>query len=120
MGTGNAVAKKLRERGTAEHIAREGAAGLVTRWKNFVAQVEAGYPLGLEDYRNDLDIRSLIAFTALDQEVTAEDDRFRKLLTHTRHAVWESDTPQAFWVRGYPKNSAGALLKDLRHEGLAG
>jgi hypothetical protein len=119
MGAGNAVARKLRERGTAEHIVREGAEGLIARWRTFISQVEAGYPLGLEDYRNDLDIRSLIAFTTLDHEVASEDDRFRKLLIHTRQAVWESDTPQAFWVRGYPKNASGALLNDLRHEGLA-
>jgi hypothetical protein len=118
MAPGNAVSRKLRERGAAEHIVREGAEGLIARWRNFVAQVEGGYQLGLEDYRNDLDIRSLIAFTALDCEVASEDERFRRLLIHTRQAVWESDTPQAFWVRGYPKNASGALLKDLRHEGL--
>jgi hypothetical protein len=120
MGAGNAVVRKLRERGTAEHIIREGAEGLIARWQDFVAQVEGGYPLGLEDYRNDLDIRSLIALTALDHTVESEDHRFRKLLIHTRQAVWESDIPHAFWVRGYPKNASGALLNDLHHEGLAG
>ena len=120
MAGGDEVARKLRERGAAEHIIREGAAGLIARWRSFVAEVEGGYPLGLEDYRNDLDIRSLIAFTELDPEVAPEDDRFRKLLIHTRQAVWESDTPHAFWVCGYPKNASGALLKDLRQEGLTG
>jgi len=120
MAASNSVRRKLRERGTADHIVREGAAGLIARWRTFVAQVEGAYPLGLDDYRNDLDIRSLIAFTELDSEVVPEDDRFRKLLIHTRQAVWESDTPHAFWVCGYPKNASGALLKDLRQEGLAG
>jgi len=115
----NQVAIMLRERGAAEHIVKEGAEGLFTRWRKFVDQVETGYKLGLEDYRNDLDIRSLIAFTGLDPEVLHEDHRFRKLLTHTRQAVWTSDTPHAFWVCGYPKNAGGALLKDLRREGLA-
>ena len=113
------IAKTLRQHGAAEHIVRGGAEGLIGRWRTFVAQVEKGYPLGLEDYRNDLDIRSLIAFTGIDREVSGEDNRFRKLLTSTRQAVWASDTPDAFWVCGYPKNAGGELLRDLRREGLA-
>jgi hypothetical protein len=115
----NQISLMLRQRGAADHIVREGAQGLVDRWRNFVAQVEKGYPLGLEDYRNDLDIRNLIAFTGIDRDVANEDSRFRKLLMHTRKAVWASDTPHAFWVCGYPKNAGGALLTDLRREGLA-
>jgi len=120
MAARSSVRRKLRERGVAAHVLRAGADGLIARWRTFVEQAEGGYPLGLDDYRNDLDIRSLIAFTELDSEVAPEDDRFRKLLIHTRQAVWESDTPHAFWVCGYPKNASGALLKDLRREGLAG
>ncbi len=48
---------------------RRGGEGLVRRWRDFVAQVEKGYPLGLDDYRNDLDVRTLIAVTGLDTEV---------------------------------------------------
>jgi len=119
MAVSDTVQRRLRERGTAEHIVRQGAEGLIARWRTFVAQVEGGYPLGLDDFRNDLDIRSLIAFTGLDHEVGPEDERFRKLLIPARQSLWESDTPDAFWVCGYPKNASGALLKDLRHEGLA-
>jgi hypothetical protein len=119
MAPVNQIALMLREHGAADYIVREGAAGLITRWRTFVAQVEKGYPLGLEDYRNDLDIRNLIAFTGIEREVSSEDIRFRKLLMHTRKAVWASDTPRAFWVCGYPKNAGGELLKDLRREGLA-
>ena len=118
--TDEEMAVYLHENGYPAHIVNAGRAGLIERWRRFVEAVERGYKLGLEDYRNDLDIRSLIAFTELDREVVPEDDRFRKLLIRTRQAVWESDTPHAFWVCGYPKNASGALLKDLRHEGLAG
>ena len=109
----------LRERGAADHIVREGAQGLIARWRDLCSPGRKGYPLGLEDYRNDLDIRNLIAFTGIDREVRMRTHRFRKLLMHTRKAVWASDTPHAFWVCGYPKNAWGALLKDLRREGLA-
>ncbi len=119
MAPVNQIMKMLRERGAADHIVREGAEGLLLRWRSFVAHVENGYSLGLEDYRNDLDIRGLIAFTGLDREVSREDDRLRKLLVHTRQAIWTTDNPHAFWVRGYPKNATGALLQDLRREGLA-
>ncbi|HWE51633.1 MAG TPA: hypothetical protein VG273_17705 [Bryobacteraceae bacterium] len=127
MSTGNAVARKRRARGAGEQFSGESAGvigepegGQVARWQSFVAQVEAGYLLGLTDYRNELDGRSFIALNALGPEVTAEDERFRKLLIHTRQAVWESNAPHAFWVCGYPKNASGALLSDLRHEGLTG
>jgi hypothetical protein len=106
----------LRARGAAEHIIRGGAAGLIEAWRNFVAQVERGYPLGLEDYRNDLDLRTLIEVAQIGAEVAGEDARFRRLLTGTDRAVWSSEVPRAFWVMGYPSNAAGELLADLRAE----
>ena len=57
---------------------------MINRWKHFVDQVEKGYSMGLEDYRNDLDIRTLIAATGIEREVSTEDTRFRKLLTDKR------------------------------------
>ncbi len=108
----------LRARGAAEHIVRAGAAGLIGAWRDFVAQVERGYPLGLEDYRNDLDLRTLIEVGQIGPEVAEEDARFRRMLTGTDRAVWSSDMPQAFWVMGYPSNAAGELLADLRAESL--
>src|SRR5258708_3423698 len=46
----------LRENGYPEHICRAGRAGLLAKWAAFVDEVERGYKLGLEDYRNDLDL----------------------------------------------------------------
>lgn len=113
------VREKLRARGAAEYIVREGAEGLVARWREFVHAVESGYRFGLDDYRNDLDIRSLIEAAGLGPEVAAEDARFRALLAHTDEPVWSSDAAGAFWVRGYPRNAAGELLRDLRAAGFA-
>jgi hypothetical protein len=112
------VRRKLRERGAAEHIVREGGEGLVRRWRRFIEQVEKGYPLGLDDYRNDLDTRMFIAFAGLDGQVSQEDARLREILTGVDRPVWASEIPGAFWVRGYPRNACGELRDDLISEGF--
>ena len=105
----------LRENGYPEHIVREGRAGLLRRWREFVEQVERGYPLGLEDYRNDLDVRAIIALAgAEDDAVRALDQRFEKMLTARTVRVWESAAGDPFWDFGYPKNAGEDLLEDLR------
>src|SRR5580658_6714326 len=71
----------LRENGYPEHVIRAGRKGLIERWSKFVGQVERGYKLGLEDYRNDLDLRGIISMLGMDQEVSELDKRFEALLT---------------------------------------
>jgi hypothetical protein len=110
--------RKLRDRGVPDHVIQGGSKALIERWRNFVRQVENGYPLGLDDYRNDLDIRELIAFLGLDSEVAEEDERLRATLTGGDRAVWESELTGAFWVRGFPRNARGELLADLHAEGF--
>ncbi|MEO7651687.1 MAG: hypothetical protein ABIZ80_14570, partial [Bryobacteraceae bacterium] len=84
-----------------------------------VKDVAVGYKLGLEDYRNDLDLRSIISLAGLDAEVKEADERLRSLLTATENRVWESSHENPFWDYGYPRNANGELLKDLKAEGLA-
>ena len=109
----------LRENGYPEHIVREGRPGLLRRWREFVEQVERGYPLGLEDYRNDLDVRAIIALAgAEDDEMRALDERFEKMLTARTVRVWESAAGDPFWDFGYPRNAGPDLEEDLRVEGL--
>lgn len=112
------LADYLRENGYPEHIVRAGRAGLLARWKRFVDEVERGYKLGLEDYRNDLDLRGIIALAGLDTEAQADDERLRRLLTATDKRVWESSHENAFWDWGYPKNASGELLEGLKEEGI--
>jgi len=113
------VQEYLRENGYPEHIVRDGRAGLVRRWRKFVDQVERGYTLGIEDYRNDLDIRGIIALAhADDAEVHSLDARLQKLLTATSVRVWESGPDNAFWDFGYPSNAGPDLIQDLRNEKL--
>jgi hypothetical protein len=107
----------LRENGYPDHVVREGRAGLVRKWREFVEQVERGYPLGLEDYRNDLDIRAILAQAgAEDGEILALDERLKKLLTACDRRVWESAPDDPFWDFGYPSNAGAELLEDLREE----
>jgi hypothetical protein len=113
------VEEYLRENGYPEHVIREGRAGLVRKWREFVEQVERGYSLGLEDYRNDLDVRAILAQAgAEDAEVHGLDERFRKLLTAVDQRVWESAPGDPFWDFGYPRNAGRELLEDLRSEDL--
>jgi len=108
----------LRDNDYPEHIVREGRAGLVRRWREFVERVERGYSLGLEDYRNDLDVRAILALAGgEDAEVRSLDERLKKMLT-SQVRVWESAAGDPFWDFGYPRNAGEDLLGDLRAEGL--
>ncbi|HLJ18008.1 MAG TPA: hypothetical protein VKV15_26165 [Bryobacteraceae bacterium] len=108
----------LRDNGYPEHIVRGGAEGLIERWRKFVGEVERGYSLGLEDYRNDLDLRGIIALIGLDDRVQDLDARFRNLLTDCDRRIWESTAGDPFWDFGYPNNAGKDLREDLRAEGL--
>jgi hypothetical protein len=116
--TDEEMAAYLRENGYPEHIVRAGRAGLIERWAKFVAQAEHGYKLGLEDYRNDLDLRGIIAMLGLDSEVSDLDRRFEALLIHRDKRLWESTPADPFWDFGYPRNAGPQFLEDVRSEGL--
>lgn len=113
------IVRHLRERGCPEHIWRGGREGLIRRWEAFVAEVERGYPLGLDDYRDDLDTRALIAEAGLDDQVRDADERLRPLLTATGTRIWESGPGNPFWDFGYPRNASGELLEELLAARLA-
>jgi hypothetical protein len=109
----------LRENGYPEHVIRAGRQGLIERWGKFVAEVERGYRFGLEDYRNDLDLRGIIAMVDLDSEVSELDRRFEALLGHRDKRIWESSAADPFWDFGYPGNAGPQLLEDIANERLA-
>jgi hypothetical protein len=116
--TDDAMAAYLRENGYPEHVVRAGRAGLIERWCKFVEEVERGYKLGLEDYRNDLDLRGIIRMIGLDEEVQDLDRRFEAMLTNRNRRVWESAAADPFWDFGYPNNAGPRLLEDINNEGL--
>jgi hypothetical protein len=113
------IQEYLRDNGYPEHIVREGRDGLLRRWREFVEAVERGYSLGIEDYRNDLDVRAIIELAgAEDGQVRALDERLKKLLAERQVRVWESGAGNPFWDFGYPRNAGTGLIEDLREEGL--
>ncbi|HEU0124579.1 MAG TPA: hypothetical protein VFQ91_28870 [Bryobacteraceae bacterium] len=108
----------LEDNGFPAHIVRAGSAGLVSRWQEFVAEVERGYSYGLSEYRHDLDIRGAIAVLELEDRVTDADARFEGLLVRREIRVWESGGGQPWWDFGFPRNTGGRLLRDLRAAGV--
>jgi hypothetical protein len=108
----------LRENGYPEHIVRAGRAGLIERWRKFVGEVEGGYKFGLEDYRNDLDLRGIISMLGMDEEVRELDTRLEGLLIDREKRIWESSGTNPFWDFGYPVNAGKQLMEDIRNEGL--
>lgn len=116
--TDEQVQSYLRDNGYPEHLVRDGRAGLIRRYREFVKHVEHGYRLGLEDYRNDLDLRAIIRLAeAEDSEIAALDERFKGVLAG-KTRVWESAAGDPFWDFGYPTNAGDELIEGLREEGL--
>jgi hypothetical protein len=116
--TDHEMAAYLRDNGYPEHIVKAGRAGLIERWRKFVEQVEHGYKLGLEDYRNDLDLRGIIGMLGLDAEVSDLDRRFEAMLINRDVRLWESAAADPFWDFGYPRNAGLLFLEDIKNEGL--
>ena len=112
------VSQFLAQRGAAPQLVAGGAPALLGRWRDFVNQVESGYALGLEDYRNDLDLRTLIALAGIAPQVAEDDARLLALLTRTDLEIWSSDAEDAWWTRGYPINAGATLIEDLQAEGI--
>ena len=108
----------LEDNGYPEHVRRGGSEGLIKRYAAFVEEVERGYRFGLEDYRNDLDLRGIIGLVQLDERVNAFDERLQKMLVAHHKRVWESSGDNPFWDFGYPRNASGDLKADLKAEGL--
>jgi len=106
--------------GYPAHIVRAGRAGLIRRWTDFVAEVARGYEFGLEDYRNDLDLRGILRLidAESDPSVAEADASLQELLTATTTRVWESSENDPWWDFGYPAKATGDLRRDLRAEGL--
>ena len=113
------IRSSLEDNGYPRHVVAAGREGLIRRWRAFVEEVERGYRFGLEDYRNDLDVRGILAILSLDEHVAEEDARFENMLTARDRRVWESAPGDPFWDFGYPRNASADLLRDLKSAGLA-
>ena len=54
------VRTRLRSMGTSEQVIAGGLDGLVSKWEAFAREIEIGYKLDIDSYRNDVDVRQLI------------------------------------------------------------
>jgi hypothetical protein len=129
MSDSDPVRRKPRESGCQEHVVRDGLAGLVEAWEKTVAQVETGYPLGFDDYLNDMDGRQILE-TALGaagpsaegaDRVRAADARMKKLVRPVDRCLWgepmadaEGWTPtENWWYFSLPRHLGPLLREDL-------
>ena len=96
-------------------------AQLIAKWKKIVEQIENGYSLGLYDYRNDLDVRSLLAEAGGPPSPLLDelDARFRAATHKRKLKVWESDSADPFWIYGIPKRTTPEFKQYLQAENLA-
>ena len=121
----------LRARGCPEPVVAAGADGLVEEWERIVEQVEQGYPLGLDDYLNDMDGRELIAalMSAVSRalsppqkrRLTAADERMRAAVTPLQHCLWGDrlaaangwDATRNWWYFSRPTRPGPDLAQEL-------
>lgn len=129
------VRRLLEERGCAEDVVAGGLEGLVAEWERTVRQVDDGYPLGLDDYLNDLDGRQLIEDAldvasesqrlALEERVHRADERMRALVKMLGECLWgrrvaevEGWTPdEQWWYFAVPASPGPLLREDLEERG---
>ena len=116
--TDSEIRTYLKDNGYPGHVVRGGREGLVKRWNEFVGEVERGYEFGLEDYRNDLDIRGILRLIGAEAEAREADERLQPLLTETERRIWESAAGDPWWDFGYPRNAGRELRRDLKSAGL--
>ena len=118
--TAQEICDYLEDNGYPPHIVRGGAEGLIRRWQDFVAELEAGYLHRLEDYRHDLDLRGVIQTLGMGEDATVRnaDERLRPLLTTPMSACGRAWRESRFWDFGYPRNASGDLIRDLTAAGL--
>jgi hypothetical protein len=105
---------------------------LVKNWKETVASIIQGYPLGLEDYLNDMDGRQLVeeVMPIIDpakrqkfaERVRWADEQMRKVVRRRRHCLWSEETAaeqgwtpeKNWWYFSEPITAGPELLEDLK------
>ena len=121
----------LRSRGCPEGVVAGGVDGLIEGWESVVSQVEGGYPLGLDDYLNDMDGRELIAAlqAAVSRALTpvqkrrleAVDARMKAVVKPLTHCLWGDRLAQVngwnatknWWYFSRPAKPGPDLAQEL-------
>lgn len=128
--TDDPIRRFLRARGVAEHVVAGGLEGLVAAWEETAGQVQAGYPLTLDDYLNDLDARQIIeavlsAIPEPDGPLIARlrdaDSRIRAASVPASRCVWgegNRSSRRNWWYYIVPRSPGPDLAADLAQAGL--
>ena len=128
------IRRFLRGRGVADHVVDAGLDGLVGAWERVVATVEGGYPLGIDDYLNDLDIRQIIEVVVstmptsdgpLIDRLRAADARMRAATVPAPRCVWGDPAASLsdrrnWWYFVIPPNPGEELADGLARQGFSG
>jgi hypothetical protein len=127
----------LKSRGCPPHVVSAGLAGLLTRWGEVVSSIQSGYPLTLDDYLNDMDLRQLIDDTLPHTSMRGHkqalvrlyqlDETVRPHLIQGDRCLWgrkaEAENnwspEQNWWYFSLPKNPGPQLATDLQSRRLA-
>lgn len=124
--------------GIANHVINGGLERLLRKWADFVEECRTGYSLGIEDYINDLDGRSIVQRLIdsvnekrlkdkLNSFVKSEDNIFKNLLIQRNKCITlerrfgldlKLNKRKYFWYWGVIKNAKGELLEDFKKEGF--
>lgn len=130
-GQNDPVRDYLRRSGAPYSVVAQGLRGLVENWERVVDLVVAGYPLGLDDYLNDMDGRQLLQ-NALDlapdevrdaflPRVRDADGRIRLNLGPAGRCLWGNIVAQDeqwieevnWWYFEKPRNPGPQLKQEL-------
>lgn len=130
-GQDDPVRDYLRRSGAPYSVVAQGLRGLVENWERVVDQVVEGYPLGLDDYLNDMDGRQLLQ-NALDlapdevrdafvPRVREADIRILAVLEPAGRCLWGSIVAEDeqwleevnWWYYGKPRNPGARLKQEL-------
>ena len=113
-----AVTRFLKGRGVSDDVADSGFEGLITAWERTAAQVRAGYPLGLDDYLNDVDGRQLIEEAAmavpealtdsLQRRVEAADVAMQEAIAPADECLWGDELAERKRSSGGPSRGSRA------------
>ena len=126
-----AVTRFLKGRGIPDDMAESGLEGLVSGWERTATQVRAGYPLGLDDYLNDVDGRQLIEETVaatpgaasdgLRNRIEAADVAMQEAIVPAEECLWGDELAERegwtaadnWWYFGLPRDPGPQMTQEL-------
>ena len=136
MGEQDAVQKYLQERGCEDEVIARGLAGLVVGWERMVEDlVGEPYPVGLDDYLNDLDTRDILngalaaagtGALAVRAAMESADEEFKAATLPVKVCLWGESLARQhgwtarkeWWYYRVPTERGADLEEDMKAAGI--